>query len=123
MTPSEAPAFDAPHMAGRLAQLSDAELDALSYGVVEMDRHHTVLRYNAAESRHAGLPPSRVVGRNFFREVAPCCDNEHVAQRYESVELDATIDYTFSLRMKPVPVKLRMLKSAASPHLFLLVTW
>jgi hypothetical protein len=37
--------------------------------------------------------------------------------------LDETIDYTFSLHMKPMPVTLRMLKPAYNERMYLLVTW
>ena len=54
----------------------------------------TVLRYNAAESRLSGLPSDRVIGRQFFREVAPCCNNARVAQRFGAATLDVTISHS-----------------------------
>ncbi len=103
--------------------MTDHELDALPFGVVEMDREGTVLRYNAAESRSSGLPPERVVGRHFFRDVAPCSDNRLVAQRYALDTLDETLAYTFLLRMRPVPVTLRLLKPVEGGRMYLLVRW
>jgi photoactive yellow protein len=55
-----------------LAQLSAEEADALPYGLIVLDAHGVVAGYNAAESRLSGLPRSRVIGRDFFRHVAPC---------------------------------------------------
>jgi photoactive yellow protein len=104
-------------------ELTDAELDALPYGVVEMDLAGEVLRYNATESRYSGLSRERVLGRHFFRDVAPCSNNRHVAGRFEQLALDETLAYTFSLRMRPVPVTLRLLRSADSTRMFLLVRW
>ncbi len=115
--------FDAPDAAERLLRLSADELDGLDFGVVEMDQLGQVLRYNATESRYSGLPAERVVGRHFFRDVAPCSNNRHVAHRYALATLDDTIAYTFALRMKPVPVTLRLLKPADSPCMYLLVRW
>jgi hypothetical protein len=46
-----------------------------------------------------------------------------VAKRYQLDSLDETIDYTFSLHMKPMPVTLRMLKPAYNERMYLLVTW
>ncbi len=117
------PQYDAPDIAATLAAMADHELDALPFGVVEMDRQGTVLRYNATESRASGLPPDRVIGRHFFRDVAPCTDNRLVAERYALDALDETLKYTFSLRMQPVPVTLRMLKPAGSGRMYLLVAW
>jgi len=116
-------AFDAPEMAAWLPTLSDDELDALPFGVVEMDLGSIVQRYNATESRYAGLARERALGRHFFREVAPCSNNRHVAQRYAETSLDVTMAYTFALRMKPVPVTLRLLKTEAATQMHLLVRW
>jgi photoactive yellow protein len=88
-----------------------------------MDHQYRVLRYNSTESRYSGLPPDRVIGRHFFREVAPCANNRHVAERFVQPTVDETIEYTFSLRMKPVPVRLRMLKPANASRMYLLVEW
>lgn len=116
-------AFDTCGLAARLSALADAELDALPYGVVEMDLAGHVLRYNATEARYSGLPREWVQGRHFFRDVAPCSNNRHVAGRYEQASLDETLAYTFALRMKPVPVTLRLLKKVGSARMFLLVRW
>lgn len=86
--------FDAADTALRLQELDDDELDGLPFGVIEMDLEVTVLRYTATESRYSGLPRDRVVGRHFFRDVAPCSNNRSVAQRYAQKALDATIAYT-----------------------------
>ena len=94
-----------------------------TFGVIVMDRVGTVLRYNATESRYSGLSRERVLARHFFTEVAPCSNNHRVAERYALPELDETIDYTFALRMKAVPVTLRMLKPKLGPHMYLLVQW
>jgi photoactive yellow protein len=115
--------FDTADAITLLDRLNHTELDALPFGVIQMDRSGTVLHYNSTESRYSGLSRERVLGRHFFREVAPCSNNRRVAERYVLPELDETIDYTFALRMKPVPVTLRMLKSALGPQTYLLVLW
>jgi photoactive yellow protein len=117
------PTFDAVDLAPQLLALSPAALDGLPYGVVQMDLAGTVTRYNATESRYSGLPAERVLGRHFFRQVAPCSNNRLVAGRFDQAELDETIAYTFALRMKPVPVTLRMLRSGSLAVQFLLVRW
>ena len=106
--------FSQPQPAPALAALSDAELDALGFGVIAFDEQTLVRRYNAFESRAAGLAPERVLGRHLFTSVAPCMNNFMVAQRFEDASaqgqaLDATIDYVLTLRMKPVKVRLRLL--------------
>jgi photoactive yellow protein len=106
----------------RLEAMDDAALDALSFGVVAMSEDGTVTSYNLAESQLSGLTPSNVIGRNFFSSVAPCTNNFLVAYRFETEPvLDAIIDYVFTLRIKPVGVKLRLLKQPARRRMYLAV--
>ena len=123
MIAAELTSFDAPQLAAQLNCMSDAELDALPFGVIEMNHQFKVLRYNATESRYSGLASDRAIGQHCFRDVAPWANNRRVAKRYQLDSLDETIDYTFSLHMKPMPVTLRMLKPAYNERMYLLVTW
>jgi photoactive yellow protein len=113
--------FDDANLLKQLETLTPARLDELAFGVIRMNGEGIVMHYNAAEAAFAGLKPERVAGLNFFSDVAPCTNNYMVAGRYEEAELDETIDYVFTLRMKPTPVKLRLLKSSATGHMYLAV--
>jgi photoactive yellow protein len=126
MNETQAPAFDAPGLIGRLDALPDEALDALDFGVIGFDAETAVRRYNAFESKAAGLSPARVLGHALFAAVAPCMNNYLVAQRFEDAaaeggELDATIDYVLTLRMRPVKVKLRLLAAPGATHRYVLV--
>lgn len=57
---------------GTVSRLSPNELDQLPYGLICIDAQGRVVHYNDAESRLARLPKERVIGRNFFTDVAPC---------------------------------------------------
>lgn len=110
--------FASPLLLDFLNQAEDAELDALDFGVIGFDAEGVVMRYNAFESKAAGLSPERVLGHSLFTVVAPCMNNFMVAQRFadalaEGEALDATIDYVLTLRMRPVKVQLRLL---TAPH-------
>ncbi len=106
----------------QLLAADDDTLDGLPFGVIGMDDDHRVVLYNRAESALSGLSPERVLGRHFFSEVAPCTNNFMVAHRFEAEEeLDADVDYVFTLRMKPTPVRLRLLRRAGAARQFLLV--
>lgn len=99
-------------------------LDALPYGVIGLNEAGTVEIYNKTESRLAGLDAGTVLGRHFFTAVAPCMNNFMVAERFEEeTDLDETIDYVLTFRMRPTPVKLRMLKSSEVPRRYLLVQY
>lgn len=116
--------FDDIDLYDQLMSSADAQLEDTSFGVVAMDTDHRVVMYNRTESTLSGLSPERVVGRHFFSEVAPCTNNFMVAHRFETEDdLDATIDYVFTLRMKPTPVQLRLLKRPDAARRFLLVQW
>jgi photoactive yellow protein len=109
-----------------LQLLGDAELDALDFGVIGIDATDVVRRYNALESRLAGLSPQRVLGQPLFSVVAPCMNNFMVAQRFADAALrneplDATIDYVLTLRMRPVKVKLRLLAAPGDAWRYVLV--
>ena len=109
-----------------LQQLSDADLDALEFGVIGIDTAGLVRRYNTWESRMAGLSPQRVLGHPLFTAVAPCMNNYLVAQRFEDAAaqgsvLDSTIDYVFTLRMRPVKVNLRLLSYPGANLRYVLV--
>lgn len=116
--------FDDPTPLASLEALSDAALDALELGVVRMTTDGKVVGYNRWESERAGLAAPNVIGRHFFESVAPCTNNFMVAERFASEpELDAIIDYTFTFRLRPTKVKLRLLRSSAAAHMYLLVDW
>ena len=113
--------FDDVSIFNDLEMLSPAEKDDLPFGVITMNAESVVVHYNATESKLAGLSPDQVLGVPFFTDVAPCTNNYMVAGRFQEDELDATLDYVFTLRMKPSPVTLRLLKSAAQKHQYVLV--
>jgi len=120
------PTFDTPALAELLDASSQDQLDALEFGVIGFDADTIVQRYNAVESQAAGLSPQRVIGEPLFTNVAPCLNNFMVAQRFEDAadegsELDDTIDYVLTLRMRPVKVKLRLLASADGANRYVLV--
>jgi photoactive yellow protein len=123
MSVTELPSFDAPSIAAQLNCMSDGELDALPFGVIEMNLQFKVLRFNTTQSRQSKLPLDRVIGQHFFRDVAPWANNRDVAKRYQLDSLDETIEYTLPINMQPNPVTLRMLKPAYNERMYLLVTW
>ncbi len=81
-----------------------------------------VTAYNPCEASLSGLSPATVIGRNFFLDVAPCTNNFLVAQKFlDHPELDETLDYVFTFRMRPTSVQLRLLRSAAATAQYLII--
>jgi photoactive yellow protein len=111
-----------PALIERLALATDAELDALDFGVIKLDPDGRLLAYNAYESAATGLSRERLLGRPFFSEIGLCMNNALVAERFaQQSEFDISLDYLFTLRMKLSPVRLRLLKSASVTARFVLV--
>jgi len=109
-----------------LAQLSAQEADALPYGLIVLDAHGVVAGYNAAESRLSGLPRSRVIGRDFFRHVAPCTRVRGLGELYdrmvETGEPESTqLDFVFRFAGGERPVFIVMAYVAAIGRGLLLI--
>ena len=98
------------------------QFDALTFGVIGFPTDCLVEIYSAHESKSAGIPADKVIVAHFFLSVAQCMNNFMVAQRFEDeAELDAIIDFVLTLRMRPTPVRLRLLKHEAAARRYILV--
>lgn len=99
----------------RIDQMSVQELDALPFGAIRLDRDGNILTYNMTESKLTGRDPKRVVGRNFFRDVAPCTNVQAFAGRFrEGVakkEMHAIFPYRFDFEMAPRDVTVTLFYS------------
>lgn len=118
--------FEDPDLLAALHALDDSQLDLVAFGVIAFDKEMVVSRYNLFESQAAGLKPERVIGKPLFTEVAQCMNNFMVAQKFlDAVEaarpLDDTLDFVLTWRMRPTPVKLRLLSAPGIPVQYLLI--
>ena len=99
-----------------LDRLSNEELDAIPYGVIQLDAEGRVLSINRAEADDLGYEHERPVGRDFFTEIAPSAFVAEVFGRYveafSSHQLDEMFRFTFSDRLMPRTVMMRMYYSA-----------
>ncbi len=106
----------------RLDVANDAFLDALPFGVVGLSDTGITETYNATEALYAGLQRQTVIGQPFFLMAGVCMNNFLVAQRFEDEEvIDTIIDYVLTFRMRPTPVKLRLLKGPKLLRHYLLI--
>jgi photoactive yellow protein len=114
--------FGDPGLLDALESVPPDGIDDLGFGLIMMNRDGQVIGYNRAESELSGLPVGAVTGRNFFIEVGPCTNNYLIAQRYQdSEELDEQLDYVFTYRMAPTPVRLRLMARPGSSRQYLAV--
>lgn len=57
---------------GYINRVSADELNHLPYGLIVVDTQGHVLFYNETESKLTGFARERILGKNFFQDVAPC---------------------------------------------------
>lgn len=97
-------------------RMSETELDALPFGAIRLDREGKILSYNVTESKLTGRDPKRVIGRNFFTDVAPCTNVQSFAGVFrEGVakgELHTIFPYRFDFQMAPRDVTVTLFYSA-----------
>jgi photoactive yellow protein len=101
---------------------SSEALDALTFGVVGLDASGRTQTYNHHESQLAGLSKERVLNQEFFMTVGICMNNFMVAQRFnDELVLDVMLDYVLTFKMRPTPVKLRLLQQPGGRLHYILV--
>jgi len=102
----------------QIPEMSSDELDELDFGVVKVDETGVVEEYNHYESEMAGVDPETAIDQNFFTDVAPCTNNQLFYGQFqdgmEKGQLDMEMDYTFTYKMKPTNVKIRLFKDEES---------
>lgn len=95
--------------------MKEEELNSLPFGAIRLDARGTILSYNMAESKLTGRDASKVIGRNFFADVAPCTNVQAFAGRFregmEKKELHAIFPYRFDFEMAPREVSVTLFYS------------
>lgn len=118
--------FDIQGLGQTLSEASSEQLNALAFGVIGFDNEGLVKVYNSCESKMAGLSLESVIDEDLFNTVAPCMNNFLVAQKFEDAideksELDETMDYVLTLKMKPTRVKLRLISAPQLPYNYVII--
>lgn len=71
----------------RVEQLTEDELHALPFGMIQLDEQGNILKFNQTEADLARVRRERQIGRNFFDELAPCTKVKEFYGRFlEGVE-------------------------------------
>ena len=108
-----------------LAKLSAREVDQLAFGAVQLDGKGTILQYNAAEASITGRNAKEVIGKNFFREVAPCTSKPSFKGVFDAGVRDGNLntmfEYVFDYNMKPTKVKIHMKKAISDGSYWIFV--
>jgi hypothetical protein len=107
---------------GRLESADLDFIDSLPFGVVGLTADGITEIYSDALVRFAKLKRDTVIGQPFFLMAGVCMNNFLVAQRFEDEDnLDTIIDYILTFRMRPTPVKLRMIRQPDLALRYLLI--
>jgi photoactive yellow protein len=105
-------AFEDDDLADKLGDLPEETLDEAPFGIVEVDDDGVVQFYNRYESQLAGVDPDDALGQNFFTRLAPCSGNRLFHGRFKKGikknALDERFTYTFTYKMSPTLVDVRM---------------
>lgn len=108
-----------------LPSMTREQIDALDFGVVQVDETGVIKLYNRYEAELAGLTPQAVEGKNFFTQVAPCTNNDIFYGTFrkglEERDLNVMFLYTFTYKIAPTNVKVHLYRDAASGSNWILV--
>jgi photoactive yellow protein len=109
--------FDAPGIGEELRHASRQQLNQADFGIVGVDDEGVVQFYNTYESELAGVEPEEARGQNFFTQLAPCSNNRIFLGRFKkgvrTGELDEQFSYTFTYKMRPTLVDIRLYRDEA----------
>lgn len=102
-----------------LFALSQAQIDALPFGLIGVDADGRIEQYNAFESNLSRLPKERVIGRNFFTDVAPCTAVKDFQGRFEAfvasgAEKAESFDFIFRFSFGQQRVSITFVRSTKS---------
>ena len=85
-------------------RFTHAQLDALPFGAIQLDRDGVILRFNEYEANLSSRRAPETIGKNFFIDVAPCTNVREFHGRFvegiETGRLQVTFPYRFAF--KPV---------------------
>jgi len=103
----------------------DAQLDELPFGVVGVDGGGQIVRYNLAEARLARLDRSQVLGRDFFRQIAPCTATPEFEGRFRSfvsgLEPRISFPYVFDFKFGAQEVQVEIVRGSREGRYYLCI--
>ena len=108
-----------------MSKMSPTEVDQLAFGAVQLDARGNILRYNAAEASITGRDAKGVIGKNFFRDVAPCTNSPTFKGVFDKGvregNLNTMFEYVFDYKMAPTKVKIHMKKAISDGSFWIFV--
>lgn len=119
--------IDARSYVDQISEMNKEELDALPIGVITLDSHARVVRYNRTESELARKNAQAVIGTNFFVDVAPCTAVPEFEGRFRELVAKpfgvVNFDYRFKFPWGDKRVHVTFVKQLGKEHVDVLVVW
>jgi photoactive yellow protein len=101
------------------------DLDRLPHGAIQLSTDGTVLKFNAYESKLANLTKESVIGKNFFKQVAPCTDVKEFYGRFRegarAKNLHENFRYHFAFKQNPRDVTVTLFYSPTTGTVWVFV--
>ena len=99
----------------RLGGLPAIDLEELPFGAIVIDLDGTILSYNRYEANLSHLDATRLIGKNFFRDVAPCTGVQAFQGRMRTFAastdvVSTSFNYFFPFAHGQVDVEVRFVK-------------
>ncbi len=110
-----------------LSQLSAADIDGLPFGYIALDRDGQVRKYNRFEADLSRKDPNSVLGKNFFRDVAPCTQVREFEGRFRDFVdgkadgLTLSFDFEFAFRHGRQKVRIGLVRSPLEKEIIVTV--
>ena len=108
-----------------LARMNPKEIEGLAFGAIQLDADGKILFYNAAEGQITGRNPADVLGKNFFRDIAPCTNSPKFSGVFKTGvaagKLDTIFEYIFDYKMKPTKVCVHLKKAMSGDTYWVIV--
>jgi photoactive yellow protein len=118
-------AFAPQELLTNLPNMKQSQLDMLDFGCIRVSDEGKILSYNRWQSEFAQVNQDEALGKNFFRELAPCTNNRLVFGRFKQGvadgSLDVVVSYAFTYRMRPTLVKVHLYREPKTRSNWVLV--
>jgi photoactive yellow protein len=96
-----------------LLGMTKGAFDSLPFGAIKLDRKGVVREYNHWEAELARRKVASVIGKSFFRDIAPCTDVAAFRGRLDAIRPGDPgphlIDFTFAFPWGHRAVRIRFL--------------
>lgn len=118
-------AAQVPDIIKKLDAMSEAERDELAFGVIQLNDEGYVVSFSRAEEQITGRKVQDVIGKHFFREVAPCTQSPRFLGRFlagvREGKTDVSFEYVLDHEMRPTRVHVHLYKKEEHPHTWVVI--